>query len=397
MRARHEGVSSAPRPVGARVKFLIDFETRKTRGTIVRKHRAICSLALATLGALALSHQVAAQPPSIARGLWVGGEKYFSEFQGKALKKSGTPRATIAFGSTDFFRPLSITFDRHHNLWTAIGGVNTGLPPVIEITPTEVASIKSGKPTKPKVILRNPGNGGVDPFIIANSLAFDAAGDLWVSDNSRRSILEFLPTQITHSGAPSPTIVITATDFVPEAIRLDASDNLWVLNARLQLPWRLLRFAPGDRAASGAPNPGLVVDLPDAINPVDLAFDSLGNLWLAGSVSQTDVLEMFPAAALGGDGEISPSAAVVVTSSAFGSLFGSGSCLGGIDFDGSGDLWVSVGADNGDCTSATQLVEFTPAQLSAGGNIDPSVTIGQNARRTNLFLPGPIRFGPTVK
>ena len=365
---------------------------------MARKHiGAVCSLALAAIAALAMSHQIAAaQAPPIGHGLWVGGENYFSEFQGKALKQTGTPRATIAFGSTEFFRPLSITFDRHHNLWAGMDGANTGLPPVIEVTPADIALLKSGRPAKPKVTLRNPGN-GVDPFIIANSLAFDAAGDLWISDNNRRSILEFLPSQIAHSGAPSPTIVITATDFLPEAIRLDASDNLWVLNARLQLPWRVLRFAPADRAASGAPNPGLVVDLPDAINPVDLAFDSLGNLWLAGSVSQTDVLEMFPAAALGGGGEISPSAAVVVTSSAFGALFGTGSCLGGIDFDGSGDLWVSVGADNADCTSATQLVEFTPAQLSAGGNLDPSVTIGQNARRTNLFLPGPIRFGSTIK
>jgi len=364
---------------------------------MARKHStAIRSLALAAVGALALSHQVAAQGPSIKRGLWVGGEQFFSEFQGKALKQSGTPRARIAFGSREFFRPLSITFDKHHNLWAGIGGTNTGSPPVIEISRADVALLKSGKPTKPKVILRNNGT-SFDPFIIANSIAFDAAGDLWVSDNGRRAILEFLPTQIAHSGAPSPTVNITATDFLPEAIRFDASDNLWVVQYQGFNPWRVLRFAPGDRAASGAPNPGLVVDLPDALNPVNLAFDSLGNLWLAGSVSQTDVLEMFPAAELGGSGEISPSVAVVVTSSAFGSLFGSGSCLGGIDFDGLGDLWVSVGADNADCTSATQLVEFTPSQLTTGGNLDPSVTIGQNSRKPSLFLPGPIRFGAAIK
>ena len=32
-----------------------------------------------------------------------------------------------------------------------------------------------------------------------------------------------------------------------------------------------------------------------------------------------------------------------------------------------------------------------------GGNLDPAVIIGQNGRKTNLFIPGPIRFGPAIK
>ena len=32
-----------------------------------------------------------------------------------------------------------------------------------------------------------------------------------------------------------------------------------------------------------------------------------------------------------------------------------------------------------------------------GGNLNPAVIIGQNNKKTNLFIPGPLRLGPTVK
>lgn len=139
------------------------------------------------------------------------------------------------------------------------------------------------------------------------------------------------------------------------------------------------------------------MNLPDLVFPVNFAFDGTGNLWLAGSNSHNDVLEMISSSDLGGSGETSPSAAVTITSSAFGNLVGTGSCIGGVDFDRSGDLWVSVGTANADCEADTQVVEFTPGQLSAGGNLTPAVIIAQNGAKTNLFLPGPISFGPEIK
>ncbi len=151
--------------------------------------------------------------------------------------------------------------------------------------------------------------------------------------------------------------------------------------------------------STGSANPSLIVNLPDLFFFVDLAFDSSGNLWIAGPGSDGDALEMISASNLTGTGEVSPPAAVTVTSSSFGTLVGSGSCLGGIDFDSSGNLWVSVGTDNGDCdgNTTTQVISFTPAQLGTGGNLTPSVAISQNKRETNLFLPGPLRLGPALQ
>ncbi len=374
---------------------------------MARNHRTtIRSTVLAAAGILAFSIEIAAANPvgkEHPQGLWVGGSQYISEFQGKALKKSGDPKANLAFGSSEYFTPRSMTFDRKNNLWITFGVINYNLPaPVLEITHGDLASLKRGKKMKPKVLITERGSTGI-PFTASgpSELAFDEAGDLWVTDQGAQAIMDFTPSQIKESGSPTPTISITSPDFVPEVIRFDGSGNLWVAEFRLTYepsnPLQLWRFSPGDRAVSGQANPSLTMNLPDGLYPADLAFDSSGNLWLAGSSSHGDALEMISASNLTGTGEISPSATVTITASAFGFVDGSGSCLGGFDFDQSGDLWVSVGADNADCQADTQLVEFTPAQLNTGGNLTPSVIIGQNSTETNLFFPGPIRFGPSLK
>lgn len=375
---------------------------------MARNHRAtIRSIVLAATGILALSIQIAAAKPAKKenpQGLWVGGAQYISEFQRKALKKSGDPRANLAFGSSTYTGPVSITFDTHNNLW-AIYYPSDYLPfSVLELSRADLASLKSGNRVKPKIITP-PGP------IFPDRLAFDASGDLWITSPASpvSEIIELLPSQIKKRGGPSPTISITSSDFVPGAIRFDASDNLWVV--QLQIPYepsnsiQMGRYAAGDRAASGPATPGLIVNLPDLVSVVDFAFDNSGNLWLAGSTSLNgtldstsinDTLEMISAADQTGTGEVSPAAAVTITSSAFGTPDSGGGCLGGIDFDRSGDLWVSVAANYPNCPADSQLVEFTPSQLSTGGNLTPSVTISQNAKATNLSLPGPLRFGPTV-
>lgn len=360
----------------------------------------IRAIVFAAVGLAIVAIQAGGAEPAaaIGRGLWVGGTAFFSEFQGKALKHSGTPRANLAFGSNVFFDPTSMIFDAHHNLWIGFSGVvgNAGAP-VLEISAADIAALASGLGVKPAVIIRYASTLKVQAFVVPRSLAFDAAGDLWVSDGDVNGFVEFKPRQIAHSGAPPASIFISAPDFFPGVMRFDGANNLWVAQFELPgTPQQLLRFAPADRAASGPPVPSLTINLPDSLAPQDLAFDSAGNLWVAGSSAHGDALEMFTAADLSGSGETAPTAATTITSSAFGVLSGSGSCLGGIDFDHLGDLWVSVGANNDQCEAAQQVVEFTPGQLGMGGALTPSVVIGQNKRKTNLITPGPVRFGPTL-
>ncbi|HTT75463.1 MAG TPA: hypothetical protein VMF50_05715, partial [Candidatus Binataceae bacterium] len=227
--------------------------------------------------------------------------------------------------------------------------------------------------------------------MFAVSLGFDVAGNLWAGDQEDKALLEYRASEIEKTGSPAPVVSLTSQDWIPEVIRFDHFDDLWVSefspSSPPGTPLQIWEFAPADRAANGSANPGLIMNLPDSLDPVDLAFDGSGNLWIAGSSSGVDKIEMFSAAELQAEGEISPSATVTLTSPAFAGLEGSGSCLGGLDFDHSGDLWVSVGTDNGDCAAAQpQVVEFTPSQLGSDGNLNPFVSIEQNPTKTNLFL-----------
>jgi hypothetical protein len=363
------------------------------------KTTTIRALTLAIVATFVFSIQIAAaKTKAKQQGLWVGGEKYFSEFQGKALIKGGTPRANLAFGSTVYFAPLSIAFDGHQNFWAVFSGINDNLPaPALELTRGELAALKAGNLVQPKVIISRQGN-STAPFSVPESIGFDAAGDLWVIDGGQQ-IVELLASQIKKSGGPTPTVSITSANAIPTKLRFDGSDNLWVVEFQLPFdvtkPAQMWRFAPADRTSSGPANPSLIVNLPLDFVPADFAFDASGNLWLAGNNLFGDSIEMFAAADLAGTGEISPTIGVSINSPAFGS---SHDCLGGLDFDVSGDLWVSVGSES--CSSGAvpgQLIEFTPAQLSTGGNLTPSLTIRENKQGTNLFIPGPLRFGPAVQ
>jgi sugar lactone lactonase YvrE len=346
---------------------------------------AIRSLALAAAVSLVFAMQTrAGEPAADTSALWVASQNNVSVFQGHALEHSGKPSPHLAFKIKDYLNPSSMAFDQHNNLWIVSAGTDVGSFPIIEVTRTDIASLKSGKLVKRRVIFSHATGIPNTPW---SGLGFDAAGNLWASD--LQAIFKLSASQIEEERAPSPSVVLAEPAFftVPRVTRFDASDNLWV---SAQQMWR---FTRADRRVSGNPNPSLTVNLPDALKAVDAAFDRSENMWLAGAGAHGAELEMILAGDLAGSGEISPSAAATITSSAF----GSGSCLGGMDFDRSGDLWVSVTGTDVNCEENSQLVAFTPDQLSVGGNLTPSITISQNKTKTNLSLPGPIRFGPKVK
>jgi hypothetical protein len=257
----------------------------------------IGALALAITAMLAMSTQMAAaRSKASSQGLWVGGEKYFSEFQGNSLLTSGTPKAHLVFGSVDYNSPLSIVFDAHQNLWTVFGDPNGPPSAAIEISRGDLASLKAHKHVKPKVFIGPKTNTSTFPFQFAESIGLDAAGDLWVTDIGRR-LLEFQSSQIKKSGGPAPSVVITPTaDTYIQKIKFDGSDNLWIVATPMPFnpsdPEQMWRLTPSDRAVSEPANPSLVLNIPGQLTVIDYAFDGSGNLWLAGSDSQGDVIEM---------------------------------------------------------------------------------------------------------
>ena len=355
------------------------------------------SLTLAAFCSLIFSIHPAAAKQRKPQALWVGGNLDVSVFQGAALETGGDVTPELAFAPKNYANAISMTFDRHENLWlTGLSNLPGGDVAVMEITPADIASLKNGKRGKCRLV-RPDGVGVINLGWIG--IGFDAGGNLWLT-NVGRQLLKLRSTDLIQSH-PRPSIVISSMAWFPGAIRFDGSDNLWmgVSGARL---WR---FTPTDRAVSGPANPSLEINLPDGLIPEDFAFDTAGNLWLAGPTpaamgTEVDEIEMIKASDLTSTGIISPPAAVTITSAAFSAVtaLGSGSCLDGLDFDHSGDLWVDVvGADAGTgCSGNSQVVEFTPAQLDAGGNLEPTVSLGETSTEFDI-LAGPIRFGPALK
>lgn len=336
-----------------------------------------------------------AAPPADEQGLWVANENFVSQFQGAALESSGAPDADLVLSIKAYFEPFSIAFDQRHGLWiTNLSDLSGGDVAIMEVE-NHLPRLHLGgfglKAIKTKRRLVIPDGPGVRNAGWLG-LGFDAGGDLWI-DNAPGQLLK-IPFDRLSSKRPHPKTLISPTVSSPGALRFDSADNLWMVLGDEQV-WR---FSPGDRAASGTPNLSLMLDLPANFGVEDLAFDASGDLWLAGAdfSSPAAVAEilMFSAADLRGSGQITPPVAVTITSSAFGTESGlaGGTCLGGIDFDHSGNLWASA-----HCDPQSALLAFTPSQLSTGGDLTPSITINPNSSQSNIAFPGPIRFGPALK
>jgi hypothetical protein len=240
-------------------------------------------IATAALAMSLLSPAVSAlakKPPHA--GLWVGGGIFLSEFQGGALTRSGKPNANLRIGNPNFSQAAWLAFDKKRNLWFIYWSDLSSLPQIVEITEGDIAAIANGEQVRAKVVLADIGGPPPQlPFSGPDSIAFDASGDLWVSDFARKGIMEFLPDQIVTSGSPTPPVFIGAPNFNPGAMRFDDSANLWVAEyySTADLPtYHSWRFDPSDRIASGTPAPSLVIDFPGSFSADDIAFDTSGNL-----------------------------------------------------------------------------------------------------------------------
>ena len=189
------------------------------------------------------------------------------------------------------------------------------------------------------------------------ALAFDAQHRLWVANAANGTIARFDHDQLTSSGSPVPSVVIS-NNGSPIGLAFDAAGFLWVSDIHKH---RLEGYSPAQLAASGAPTPQVLIGISSSAftTPAGLAFDSHGNLWVVNSANQTVV--SFSAEQLAASGAPVPH---IVISSNDGSL----SSPAGLVFDAEGSLWV-IGADGA-------LEKFASASLSATGAPAPNVSIG---------------------
>jgi hypothetical protein len=215
--------------------------------------------------------------------------------------------------------PQNLGFDNEGNLWTETeGGTSTAESPVLlEYTSEQLEPGKSLVQSPDPTIAIETGaiQTDIDP-----ALTFDKEGNLWLSGgvistgnsgDEQQTIVEYTTLQLA-SGTPTnpnQTLIVADTSSAgalnaPSSITFDVSGNLWVAFALGGSGGAggVEMIASGDLAGTGTSTPSPAVTLGSATfidtksfgtlasfaNPYGLAFDNVGNLWVANHSRQAD-------------------------------------------------------------------------------------------------------------
>lgn len=362
--------------------------------------------------------------PSPSKSLWVANGTNVLEFSSTQLTTSGISATapTLVLNSSVFAVPQDLVFDASGNLWVLDGGVTTSgvasRPALYEFTSASLSGQPSPVTAMPSITMTS------SAFKFPRQAAFDAKGDLWVSDSGNNAVMEFTQAQIMAGGADlAPAIYFQSQPAFNSGfggtynsalgIAFDSGGNLWVANNGGNT---IFEF----NAADLIPNltahvPYLLtpqVVLSDPTNnpaiqgPWGLAFDSSGNLWVSNVgywgeinnlVLQVNTVVEFPKSSLAATG--TPSPAVILRSA----TVGTNTSLNfpkGIAFDASGNLSVvssgapfpqGIGANSADLYG---IDVYSSSQIRSGGAIAPNAFI--TGATTMLNAPTGSAFGPTI-
>jgi|GEM_PF-2020667 len=225
-----------------------------------------------------------------------------------------------------------LTFDRSNDLWsvndTASSPQATGFTRPLTGASSPFASVNIPTPSAPV------------------GIAFDASGNLWVSDGNLNKIYEFVGP-FSGTSTPTPAITLTAGLNGPGNLAFDAAGNLYVAN---EVTSTVLIFdAPlsNGEAPTGSPITGLN-------GPTALAFDASGNLYI-GNFNNGSIARKNAPTAGGGAVETTDTATTMTRAS-------------GLAFDSAGNLYAT------DLQHPTLSV-FPLATTAFSSSLAPSVTL----------------------
>jgi streptogramin lyase len=320
---------------------------------------------------------------------------------------AGALLISIACGSSATAPPasatgsLSVTITAPANVTPSVkvtgpNGYNTTLSATTTLTGLTVGSysIAAAPVTIPNLIVNTLATATVagSPATVTASGTQAAAtatysirpgtGGLWVSsfvEIGGAFVSEYSASQLASGGNPLPAGLVGGTETQYAGVAFDANGNLWVAAEGQGL---IVQY-PANQLTSNGASPTLSITTP--ATPDGLAFDAAGDLWVTEPTANSVV--MYTPTQLGATGSPVP----MVTIGASGTSL---ALPQGLAFDASGNLWVA----NYD---ASDIVEFTPAQLAANGTPTPAVTIGPYASgyATNgsdiLWGPLALAFDPS--
>lgn len=313
-----------------------------------------------------------------APAAWAGGSVWIAdsnnfqiaEILPNQLKHSGQPAEVINESAAITGDVTGLCFDKKKNLW-----VTDFSEQLLEFTPAQLKGLNasSNSPT-PAVTITSTS------FSDINGCTFDSEGNLWLVDQDRPGLDEISTAQLKAGGSitPAKTISDSAEFLFPTFLAFDKAGNLWVTNTHGGPfgtgPTHLLAFSPSQVASGGTQTAAVKISSAILDVPGELTFDNHGNLWVPNFGNNTVV--MFAEKDLGTSG--SPSPAVTLSSAAFNGPYGMAFQNGD-----SGPLWIMNDNDG-------TLIEFVPSRIKSSGSPTPKVSLS-NASAT---FATQITFGP---
>lgn len=349
------------------------------------------------------------------KGLWIANrtsvvEYTPSQLNGTSLLGGSTSSASmphLTLASASFGAPQGVSFDSSGNLWVVdpIAVVNGGsAPALLEFSAAQLAALSSNPAPEPVTVITSAS------MAFPQQSAFDAAGDLWVTEHDNNTVLEFSAAQLGTAGANelTPAAIITSTALTgPIGIAFDSGGNLYVANngqvttasgAASAAGTTVVAFSAASLpSASGSgqavtltPSVTVSADSSGSIQgPWGLAFDSDGNLLVSNATAST-VIEI-PAASLASSSAPTPS--LTLTSANVG---GNPSIAtpNGVCLDNAGDLAV---VSNGGVFGLAFYGSPVPNGAATPANFLAPGVSSTGAGTTGLETPAGCAFGPDIE
>ncbi len=287
-----------------------------------------------------------------------------SPFQ-PALPSTPTPNdftIAISYSGGGLNSPVPLAIDKSGNVW--VGNTASGANTLSEFSPLGVPNASS------------PFSGGgiVDPY----SIAIDKSGNVWTVNVTPNSLSE-----LSSAGSPvSASAGYTGGGLnAPYDIAFDLLGHVWVVN---NVGSSLSEFS-----ATGSPITTAPGDQGGGINndPVSLAIDASGNIWVSDSITLGALSEFFSSGASAG----------MPISASTGDTGGGLDDPWGLAVDGNGNVWAAnsgTGADSislfgAGGTAISSSLGYTGGGLSIPESlaIDGAGNVWVVNRATNATMP----------